>query len=111
MATVETIFGRIDELTTPEILNLSVGVGFDVFGHIVGENFFDGYFKDKYPDNYFIYSTAATSGVMAVVAGILYFLSRRPGNEWLQYIMGGIILGEVVQLLDLIRVQLGLRGE
>lgn len=110
MPEIRTVFGAVDMLTAPEILNLGTGILVDTVGHIVGENFFDGYFKEKYPDNYFVYSTGATSAAMAVVATVLYFISRKPEYMWMQYIVGGIVLGELVQLLDLIRVSLGLRG-
>jgi len=110
MPAIKTVFGVVDELTTPEILNLGTGIIVDTICHIVGENFFDNYFKDKYPQNYFVYSTGVTSAAMGIVATILFLVSRKPEFTWVQYIVGGIILGELVQLLDLIRVTLGVRG-
>ncbi|MHC1624569.1 MAG: hypothetical protein ACXQS2_00990 [Methermicoccaceae archaeon] len=106
----QSIFGRIEELAPAELATAGFGVFLGALGHMVGESVFDGFFKERYPENYMLYSTAATSAILVPAALGAYFYGRRPGWEFLQYVAGGIFLSEIVQLLDLIRVTFQLRA-
>ena len=105
--------GRIEELAPAELANSVIGTVSTALGHTLIESALDNYLKDKFPKNYMLYSTGITSAIFLAIAGVLYFRGRTPGWEWLQYIAGGIILCEIVQLLDLVHVSLtvSLRGE
>lgn len=105
-----TLFGRIEEFAPGELINAGFGVFLGAVGHMIGESAFDRFFKDKYPEEYPLYSTAATSAIMMPVAVGAYLYGRRPGLEFLQYIAGGIILSEIVQILDMVRVTFSLRA-
>jgi len=106
-----TIFGRIEEFAPAEIANTAVGVAGGAFGHMLLESALDNFFKPRYPENYWIYSTGITSAVFLAIAIGLYLYGRRPGRELFQYIAGGILLTELVQLLDMIQVSFAIRGE
>jgi len=105
--------GRIEELAPAELANSVIGTVSTALGHTLIESALDNYLKDKFPKNYMLYSTGITSAIFLAIAGVLYFRGRTPGWEWMQYIAGGIILCEIVQLLDLVHVSLtvSLRGE
>jgi len=105
----QTVFGRIEEFAPAELINAGFGVFLGAVGHMIGESVFFFFFKERYPENYPLYSTAATSAILVPVALGAYFYGRRPGLEFLQYLAGGIILSEIVQILDMIRVTFQLR--
>ena len=100
-----TWFGeKIEEFAPPELANSIIGTVSSAIGHTIIESALDNYLKDKFSKNYMIYSTGITSAIFLAIAGVLYFRGRTPGWEWMQYIAGGIILCELVQLLDLVHV-------
>jgi len=105
--------GKIEEFAPAELANSVIGTVSSAIGHTLVESALDNYLKDKFPENYMVYSTGITSAIFLAIAGVLFFRGRKPGWEWLQYIAGGIILCEIVQLLDLVHVSLAvtLRGE
>jgi len=103
----ETIFGYVDQLTTPELANTMFGTVVGAVAHMVGEGIADGYFKDRYPENYEVYSTLAVTGVMSAIGIGLWLYSRgKAGMEFVQYLVAGIFVVELVQILDIVRVQL-----
>ena len=105
-----TIFGKIEEFAPAEIANTAVGVVGGAIGHTILESAFDNFLKPRYPENYWVYSTGLTSVVFLVMAiGLYLYGRRRPGYEFVQYIAGGILLAELVQLLDLIHVSFAIR--
>jgi len=111
MAEVRSIFGWIDQFTAPELATTLFGVGVGMGVHFIGESIADGYFKDKYPENYPVYSTLAVAGVVGAASAILWFLTKdKPEYTFAQYIIAGLIIVEFVQLIDLIRVQFILKG-
>jgi len=107
MPAVKTLVGYVDELTTPEMFNLLTGAGIGIIGHVIGESFADNYFKDKYPDKYPMYSTLAVSAVLSALGlGLIIYGYKKP--DWrlvLSYIGFGILMVEVMQIADLIRVK------
>jgi len=107
------MLGKIEELAPAELANSVIGTVSTALGHTLIESALDNYLKDKFPKNYMLYSTGITSAIFLAIAGVLFFRGRKPGWEWMQYIAGGIILCEIVQLLDLVHVSLtvSLRGE
>jgi len=105
----ETIFGRIEEFAPAELANTAVGILTGAFGHMILESAFDNFLKDRYPENYILYSTGLTTAIFLAIGAALYVYGRRPGWEMLQYIAGGILLSELVQLTDMIHVSFSLR--
>jgi len=111
MPEYRTPFGWIDQLSTPEFVTTLFGVGVGSVVHWVGESVADSYFKDRYPENYPVYSTLAVAGVVGGASAILWFLFRgKPEFTVVQYVIAGLIIVEFIQLIDLIRVQFMLRG-
>ena len=100
----ETIFGRIEEFAPGELANTAVGILAGAFGHMILESAFDNFLKSRYPENYILYSTGLTSLIFVATSAALYVYGRRPGWEMLQYIAGGILLSELVQITDMIHV-------
>ena len=105
----ETVFGRIEEFAPAELANTAVGILTGAFGHMILESAFDNFLKDRYPENYILYSTGLTSLIFLATSAALYVYGRRPGWELLQYIAGGILLSELVQITDMIHVSFSLR--
>ena len=105
-----TVFGKIEEFAPAEVANTAVGVAGGAVGHMIVESALDNFFKPRYPESYWIYSTGITSAIFLGLAIGLYMYGRRPGYEFLQYIAGGILLSELVQLLDMIQVSFAVRG-
>ena len=106
---VETIWGKFDKFAPAELANTAVGILTGAFGHMILESAFDNFLKDRYPENYILYSTGLTSLIFLATGAALYIYGRRPGWEMLQYIAGGILLSELVQLTDMIHVSFSLR--
>jgi len=107
----EPWYRKIEEFAPAEVANTALGVAGGAFGHMLLESALDNFFKPKYPENYWIYSTGITSAVFLAIAIGLYLYGRKPGYEFFQYIAGGILLAELVQLLDMIHVSFVIRGE
>ncbi|MEM1562995.1 MAG: hypothetical protein QXV75_08450 [Candidatus Bathyarchaeia archaeon] len=107
----ETVFGKVEEFAPAELMNTAVGVGMGAIGHMILESALDKFLQPKYPTNYMFYSTGISCAVFLVTAFVLYIYGRRPGYEFFQYIAGGLFLAELVQLLDMIRVEFTFRGE
>jgi len=105
----ETVFGRIEEFAPAELANTAVGILTGAFGHMILESAFDNFLKDRYPEDYILYSTGLTTAIFLAIGAALYVYGRRPGWEMLQYIAGGILLSELVQITDMIHVSFSLR--
>jgi len=101
---VETIWGKFDKFAPPELANTGVGILAGAFGHMILESAFDNFLKSRYPENYILYSTGLTSLIFIATGAALYWYGRRPGWAMLQYIAGGILLSELVQIADIIHV-------
>lgn len=106
----ETIWGYVDQYTTPEFLNTATGVFLGTLTHVFGESLADRYYKERYPEKYPVYSTLTVTALIGAVSLALFWYSRkRAGWEFAQYLIGGFLLVELVQILDLIRVQFFVR--
>lgn len=102
--------GRMfDEFAPSEVGAVSFGVVGGAVGHMLFESLFDGILKDRGIENYEVWSTLLTTGIFTVFAIGAYLYGRRPGLQWLQYVAGGIVFVEIVQILDLIRVKFFLK--
>jgi len=101
---VEFVTKKIEEFAPPELANTGVGILAGAFGHMILESAFDNFLKSRYPENYILYSTGLTSLIFIATGAALYWYGRRPGLEFLQYIAGGILLSELVQIADMIHV-------
>ena len=101
-------FRVFDEFAPSEFGAASFGVVSGAVGHMLFESVFDGVLRGKV-DNPELWSTLITSGILTVFAVGAYLYGRKPGLQWLQYVAGGIVFVEIVQILDLIRVQFFLK--
>jgi len=101
------VFGvrMFDEFTPSEMGAVSLGVIGGSVGHMFLESVFDGFYEPRFPENYPVYSTLSTTAIMAIIAGLAYWFGRKPDARWLQYVAGGLAFVELVQILDLIRIQ------
>jgi len=93
---------------------LMLGAAVDGAGHWGLEPVFDKLLKDSYPEMYGQYSSGVVSGIMAVIIVMLMVGARRMperivkrGVATLPIVLDrfawGLVMGEIVQILNLVR--------
>jgi len=72
--------------------------------HMIAESVLDSFLEGKYPEKYPVYSTGIAAGIFTTAGVGLLIYGKRAGFHFLEYLGGGIILAEIVQWLDMVRV-------
>lgn len=72
--------------------------------HMISESAWDSFLEDKYPTKYPVYSTAISASIFTTIGIVMIIYGRKKEIYFLQYFGGGIILAEVAQWLDMVRV-------
>ena len=98
------VLGKVEEFGIGEIGSTVLGVFTGGILHMIVESFLDTVLEKRYPEKYPTYSTAIATSIFSTI-GIGGFIAagRAKYYTW-QYIMGGILLTEIVQFLDMIKV-------
>ncbi len=86
------------------------GFGGTVFHNMV-EAFFDRYYQGTGAEDYLVKSTLTTIAIVGLTAGTLIYLARIGRvSPFIGVLAVGMLLAEIPQFVDMVRVHVGLQG-
>lgn len=94
----------MDEFLGSELGVTLIGSVLGAVLHMITESMFDAFLETKYPEKYPVYSTGISAAIFTSAGVGMLIYGKRAKYPFLQYIGGGIILVEIVQWLDMVRV-------
>ncbi len=97
-------FLPMEEFATSELGATVLGGIVGSVLHMITESIMDSFLESKYPVKYPVYSTGISAGIFTSIGAALLLYGRKGKYAALQYIGGGIILVELTQWFDMVRV-------
>lgn len=94
----------MEEFATSELGVTVIGAVMGSVLHMISESILDSFLAPKYPEKYPVYSTGIAAGIFTSIGAALLLYGRKTKYAFLQYLGGGIILVELTQWLDMVRV-------